>query len=144
MDYDRMKTILKVRKIRKTVFMGKFCDVFFFQERLMASGLPAVPVVMDLHYRDTLGDAYTQVTGDDARATRGDVPRGGRGGGSARGAGGRGTGGRGAGGRGGGAARGSRGSAGDQVGRYPLKYTDAVTAGGEKICLKWNRGACPK
>ena len=116
----------------------------------MAAGLAAVPLVMDQHYRSTMGDAYATVVGDD-RAVRGNGERG-RGGGG-RGGGGRGTRGRGGvvrGGRGRGAGRGAglpqgaRGSAGDMVGRYPGKYTDSVTATGEKICMRWNRGVCEK
>ena len=108
----------------------------------MASGLPAVPVVMDAHYHDTLGEAYSGAAGNRASRVEERVDRGG--GGRARGD----RRGRGVGLRGrqlpgpAGGAPGAAGMATDRVGHCPVKYGMAVTATGEKICLKYNRRNC--
>ena len=97
---------------------------------------------MDMHYRETLGAAYTEVMGEPEVASFGQ----GRGGGATRGRGGRGDrrgqGRPGPGGQPGGGLQARM--VGDQVGKLPTRYTMAVSAAGDKICVRFNRGTCTK
>ena len=148
MDYSRMKEILKVSIIFNLAmsYFGEDYVHLMVQEKLMAAGLPAVPVVMDTHYRETLGEVYSGLGSDKVVVERTD-----RGGGQPRGVGPRGGGPRGGRGRGGpgrgrqlSGAAGSAPVAGDQVGRTPGRPHMAVSSAGDKICLKYNSGDCKR
>ena len=107
---------------------------------MLTAGLPPVPIVMDSYYREALGDGYREVVEDrpvqlrernDRSQGRGQQRRGWgqRGRNPACPAGG---------------APQAGSMAVDQVGRFPVIFSDAKMATGERICLIFNRRNCTR